>query len=196
VTETFSLRPAAVASLAGAAEPLARLARAIAHVPWFAAAGERLTDADKGEAEAYLAALDLGSAEIAGAAGWFAAKAIAASPEWDPRWWEAEETLRHALLREAGAVLPAGAVLSAITRVTDSASDVVLGAASTALARAGIADAALARVAAGAATQACYQAALALAANAGPRHAFAIKFRLFEAGRWPLGLLGGAFHLL
>lgn len=196
MTNTSSLRPATVARVTAATEPLARLARAIAHIPWFAAAGEALTSADLEETQAYLAALGLAADEIACAGNWGAAKAACASPDWDTRWWDAEEAARKAVLDAAISALPEGPTLAAITRVTDTASDVVLGAASTAIARAGIADAALARAAAGAATQACYHAALGLAAQAGPAHAFAIKLRLFEAGRWPLGLVRGAFHLL
>jgi hypothetical protein len=70
-----------------------------------------------------------------------------------------------------------------------------LGAASIAAARDGVADPALSRVAAGAATQAAYQAALARAAGSPDSHPFAIKFRLFAAGRWPLGLVSDTFHL-
>jgi hypothetical protein len=59
------------------------------------------------------------------------------------------------------------------------------------MARGGVADQALMRVAAGAAAQACHQAALARAAGAGDDHAFAQKFRLYAGGRWPLGVVGG-----
>jgi spermidine/putrescine-binding protein len=33
-------------------------------------------------------------------------------------------------------------------------------------------------------------------AGCGPDHLFMRKYRLFESGRWPLGVLRGAFHLL
>ena len=85
--------------------------------------------------------------------------------------------------------------MAALTRVTEAASAVVMGAASVAAARSGVADAALARVAAGAATEAAYHAGLARIAGAGANHPFAIKFRLFAAGRWPLGIAGGILHL-
>jgi hypothetical protein len=64
------------------------------------------------------------------------------------------------------------------------------------LSGAGIADPMLTRVASGAAAQACHQAALAIAAAAGPDHLFAMKFRLFAAGRWPLGIVGDRFFVL
>ena len=59
-----------------------------------------------------------------------------------------------------------------------------------ALARAGIADAMLARVAAGAASQACHHNALAQEAGRGADHAFARKYRLYRGGRWLLGVVG------
>jgi hypothetical protein len=26
-------------------------------------------------------------------------------------------------------------------------------------------------------------------------HAFALKYRLFESGRWPIGVIGNSFHI-
>jgi hypothetical protein len=71
----------------------------------------------------------------------------------------------------------------------------VHGAAAVAASRSGVADEALIRAAAGAATQGAYHAALVLAAGGDEHHPFAIKFRLFEAGRWPLGIVGATFNL-
>jgi hypothetical protein len=85
--------------------------------------------------------------------------------------------------------------MTALTRVTDAATQVTLGAASSAAARQGVADPALTRAAAGAATQAVYHAALARAAFADQSHPFAVKFRLFAGGRWLLGLVGTSFHV-
>ena len=33
------------------------------------------------------------------------------------------------------------------------------------------------------------------AAGAGDDHPFAVKFRLYEAGRWPLGIVGSTFSV-
>lgn len=180
----------------GAVEPtvpdaVTALARAIAHRSWFAALGDPLTEAERSEVAAYLAALGLGGLRIAGVAAWDEARALTRAPDWDPRWWDAEERERRALLAAAGAVLHEHPLLSGLTWVAEAASDVVHGAAAVAAARAGIADAALIRVAAGAATQACYQAGLARAAGRSDEHPFAIKLRVFEGGRWMLGIVGG-----
>lgn len=175
---------------------VARFAASLGSASWFAAIGQELTDGERREAMDYLAALGLGDVTLATAPDWRAAEAATRSPDWNPAWWNAEEAARRALLATAGARWGEHGLMAALTRVTDEATRLTLGAASVAATRDGIADAALTRVAAGAASQAAYQAALALAAGAaGPEHAFTIKFRLFAAGRWPLGLVGDTFHL-
>ncbi len=173
----------------------ARLAQTLRHASWFAALGEPLTTAERAEAEAYLAALGVAGRSIAAVADWRAAERIARDPDWDVGWWEAEETLRQTLWRRLSRDANEHDLLAALSQVTDAASGVVLGQAAIAAARSGIADPALIRVAAGAATQAAYQAALAEIARAGSAHAFAVKYRLYAAGRWPLGVVGGAFYL-
>ena len=52
------------------------------------------------------------------------------------------------------------------------------------------------RAASGAAGIALHEVTLARLAGCGPDHLFMRKYRLFESGRWPLGVLRGAFHLL
>jgi hypothetical protein len=42
---------------------------------------------------------------------------------------------------------------------------------------------------------ALHEMTLARLAGCGPDHLFMRKYRLFESGRWPLGVLRGAFHL-
>ncbi|HJS30938.1 MAG TPA: hypothetical protein VJ924_03015, partial [Alphaproteobacteria bacterium] len=109
-----------------------RFAATLASASWFAAAGEPLTEAEIAEARDYLAALDLGAVDVAGAGDWTAAKRISRDPEWDPRWWQAEERLRKALLDDLAGAGETDLVMSALTKVTDAATRVVLGAASVA----------------------------------------------------------------
>jgi hypothetical protein len=73
--------------------------------------------------------------------------------------------------------------------------EALLGAAAVAAARAGCADAALIRVAAGAASYAAYQARLARAADAPSTHPFMRKYALYCGGRWPLGVYDNAFAI-
>jgi len=174
---------------------LGRFARMLPSIPWFGVVGDELSATEVANAQAYLDALGFPEAEVADVANWIDAEAAARNPDWNPAWWEAEEQLRMALLDEAGAMHGEEALLIALTHVTSMASDLVQEAASRAATRDGMTDEALIRAAAGAATQAAYQAALVLAAGGEPDHAFALKFRLFEAGRWPLGIVGNTFHL-
>jgi hypothetical protein len=176
-------------------DSVATFSRRLRSLSWFAAVGQPLTASERREALDHAAALCLGDLLIQDAADWRAAERVTRDPAWDPRWWQAEDAERLALLAELKTKSDPHALMGALTRVTDDASSMVFGAASVAASRDGIADQALARVAAGAATQAAYQAALALAARRDDAHMFAIKFRLFAAGRWPLGIVGGAFFL-
>jgi hypothetical protein len=175
---------------------VARFAGSLRGVSWFAAVGQDLTASELREAQDYARALGLGDLLIKEARDWRAAERATRDPDWDARWWQAEDGERLALMDYLKRAAAPHEVMAALTRVTEEASAIVLGAAAVAASRDGIADQALARVAAGAATQAAYQAALALAARRDDAtHVFAIKFRLFAAGRWPLGIVGGTLHI-
>ncbi len=174
---------------------IGRFAAGLSRVSWFTAVGQDLTDAETREAGDYLDALGLGHATLLAARSWREAEAVTRDPGWNPAWWNAEESLRQSLLAAAARDWGESALLAALTRVTEEATEITLGAASIAASRDGVADPSLARVASGAATQAAYHAALARAARQGDSHPFAIKFRLFAAGRWPLGLTSTRFYL-
>lgn len=168
---------------------LRAFAQSLGQGSWFAACGERLTAGDNAEAASYVAALGLPGTAVAGVATWPEAAALLQRPDWSRAWWEAEAAAQQEMKRRAEGRVPAGPLLAALGEVAEAAAS-LLGAASLAMSRVGIADPALARVAAGAVAQACHQHALALAAGARPEHLFAIKYRLFAAGRWPLGVVG------
>lgn len=174
---------------------VARFAAAIPRVPWFAAVGERLSEAERDDALSYLAALGFPDAHVAQVESWEEAEGAASNPDWNSAWWEAEEQLRAALTVGALELVGESDLEAALTHVGASASEVANGAAAAAAASAGVSDEALVRAAAGAAVQASHQAALVLAAGGEEDHPFAIKFRLFEAGRWPLGVVGTSFNL-
>ena len=161
---------------------------------WFAALGEPLTEGDRSDAMAYAAALDFSPVEIGLARDWPDAERLLKAPDWTPAWWDREEALRRTLLAEAEARHPARALWSSLTDLTTETGDLVHGKAATAAARMGKAAAASIHVAAGAASQAVYQLAVARLAgqSASP---FESKFRLYAAGRWPLGILGSRLVL-
>jgi len=151
---------------------------------WFAALGEPLTDGDVAEARAYA-----GAVEVVRVTSWPEAEAFLKSPDASLDWWNREEALRKSLLAEAETRHPERALWTSLTELTTEAGDLVHGKAATAAARMGNAAPASIHVAAGAASQAVYQLAVArLAGN--QTSPFESKFRMFAAGRWPLGIMG------
>jgi hypothetical protein len=161
---------------------------------WFAALGEPLTDGDRADADAYAKALGLGTLVLGQARDWPEAERVLKAPDWSPAWWDREEVQRRRLLAEAEARYPERALWTSLTELTTELGDTVHGKAGIAAARMGGAAKASIHVAAGAAAQAAYQLALARLAEeaASP---FESKFRLFAAGRWPLGVVGSTLIL-
>jgi hypothetical protein len=161
---------------------------------WFAALGEPLTDGDRADADAYARALGLGALGLGRARDWQEAERVLKAPDWSPAWWDREEAQRRRLLTETEARYPERALWTALTELTTEVGDTVHGKAGVAAARMGGAAKASVHVAAGAAAQAAYQLALArLAEDA--TSPFESKFRLFAAGRWPLGVVGSTLVL-
>lgn len=161
---------------------------------WFAALGEALTEGDRADAQAYADGLALGDLAIAEAQDWPEAERILKAPDWSHEWWDGEERLRGSLLERATSLYPERALWMALTTLTTEVGELVHGKAATAAARMGGAARASVHVAAGAASQAVYQ--LAVARIAGDMTSpFESKFRLFAAGRWPLGVVGNRLIL-
>ena len=149
---------------------------------WFSSLGEPLGAAERAEIAAYLAGLDM-AAPVDSVSSWPQAAQVcrgAAGP-----WWDAEEAER-ARLEQRATLDPADPEWLALN-------EVLHGAAAVAAARAGCADPAHIRAAAGSAAYAAYQARLARAAGAPPGHPFLRKYALYCGGRWPLGVYNGRF---
>lgn len=166
---------------------LAPLRNELKTASWFAALGEPLTEGDRDEAKTYA-----GTDEVELVTSWPDAERFLKSPA-TLGWWEREETLRKELLARAEAQHPERAFWAALTELTTETGDLVHGKAATAAARMTGAAPASIHVAAGAASQAVYQ--LAVARMAGVASLFESKFRLFAAGRWPLGVAGSRLVL-
>jgi hypothetical protein len=145
---------------------------------WFSALGEALGDDERREIAAYLAALGMSPMPVRQAHSWREAGEISNQPA--ESWWRAEEEER-ARLEDKVRLDPADREWLALN-------DALHGAAAVAAARAGCADAALIRAAAGAASYAAYQARLARAAGTPSAHPFLRKYALYCGGRWPLGV--------
>lgn len=182
---------------------VARLAKLVGSLPWFSAVGRKLTAAEINDAEAYIAGIGFPELQVAGIENWLAASAAAQAPDWGDDWWQAEQQMQTALLERALTQVDEHDLQVALMHVSTRAGEVAHEHAAQMAQRQGVSDPALLKVAAGAAAQAAYQAALVLAARGadgedeedGEEHPFAIKFRLFEAGRLPLGPAGSTFNL-
>lgn len=174
---------------------VARLAKLVGSLPWFSAVGRPLTRAELADAEGYVAGIGFPELGVAGVEDWLAASHAAQAPDWGDDWWQAEEQMRKSLLDEALLLNPEHDLTVALEHVSTRAGEKAFDRAKASAARQGVSDPALLQVAAGAAAQAAYQAALVLAANGESDHPFALKFRLFEAGRLPLGITGNTFNL-
>ncbi|HEX2888221.1 hypothetical protein [Vineibacter terrae] len=169
---------------------------AIAGASWFAAAGEPLTMSDRDEAARYVQALRLGAVRVAAARDWHDAARVAQDARWSRGWWDSEEQQRQALMLDAERAYGRHELMTALSTVMRTAGDLVHGKAALAAARAGVAEPALIRAAAGAASMACHQLALAALDAAAQDHPFRLKFRLFAAGRWPLCVIEESLYVL
>jgi hypothetical protein len=166
---------------------VAQHARAIETAPWFAATGLPFSD-DERRALAELAP------RIARVGGWAQARAVADDARANAA-YDADAREAAALKAQAESAAGSPAVLRALSAVVDEGLPVFFGCAEAALARAGLHDEELSRVAAGAVGEAVYRAALA-AATAHPAHRFIGVAAAYAIGRWPLARIDDVLYML
>ncbi len=179
---------------------LSRFARSLDRIPWFANMGEPLTPGARAAAEVYVNGLGFPGAGVAILVDWEDAAAAAESLDWHSPAWEAEELLRSDLTARALDLLSEEALRIGMTLISEKVSEPAREAMEQASFIWDMEDEAAQRLAVGSAVQAAHGAALALIAAADPEfdaedHPFAAKFRLFEFGRWPVGVTGSSFNL-
>jgi hypothetical protein len=156
------------------------------HQAWFSALAEPLGEAEQADIAAYLAGLGLPPDPAPRRVeGWEEAGRIMRSATGP--WWDREEAERQRLERTVQ--------LNPTDPQWIRLNELMHGAAAVAAARFGCADAALIKVAAGAACYAAYHFQLAEGAGAAPDHPFIRKFALFAGGRWPLGVYDGHYAI-
>lgn len=196
--------PAGGAVAAGAFAELDEARAALLHrfigiaaaTPWFAHLGQPLTPVLRHEAEAYLAALGFPGAAVALVRNWREAAVAAETRDFDSPAFEVEEQLRAALTGDAVALWGEEIVETVLTHVAAELAGPIGVSARNAGAVWAIRDREITTAAAGAALQAAHAAALLLlAGDADEGHPAALKFRLFERGRWPVGVTGATFNL-
>lgn len=174
---------------------VARFTQLLPQVSWFQSVGLPLGKGTIEAANRYAEALGFPNAYVAEIENWEEAAYAAASPDWNSEWWEAEEQLRVALTASALELITEEDLSMALTHISATASPLVSHAVENMAEEQGIEDEELIRAAAGAAIQTCHQAALVLAAGEEDDHPFALKYKLFEMGRWPIAITGNSFNL-
>lgn len=182
---------------------IARLARLAGGIDWFGACGQPLQQADLDLLNAYCDAIGVFDPQIDQPAGWAALSDILREQDWDAELWQAEEQAMQALIADLAAQdVSEHDLLVALEHAGVKATEAVREKLEGLMDAAGFADDDLLEAGIQAATQAAQQAGLVLAAGAllaedetQAEHPFALKFRLFERGHWPLGLVGGSYRI-
>lgn len=179
---------------------LARFARSLERIPWFANLGEPLSPGARAAARRYVDALGFPDADIAILIDWQDAAAAAESLDWQSPAWEAEELLRADLTARALEAMSEDALRIGMTLISQRIVEPAREGMEQAAVIFDVEDEDAKTLAIGAAVQAAHGAALALIATSDPdfdadAHPFAPKFQLFEFGRWPVGVAGLSFNL-
>lgn len=172
-----------------------RFNKLIPSISWFADVGEPLSRDALVNARDYMETLGFPDAFVAEVETWEDAAFAAANPEFNSDWWEAEEQLRMGLTTMALELMSEEDLNLALTHVSATASETVSAAVEYMAEDAGIEDQELIRAAIGSAVQSCHQAALVLAAGEEDTHPFALKYKLFEQGHWPIAITGSSFNI-
>jgi hypothetical protein len=180
---------------------IGRFTRGLDAIPWFSNLGEPLTAGTRAAAQTYTDGLGFPDSDVAVLIDWDDAMAAAESLGWQSSPWEAEELLRADLTARALNLLSEDALKFAMTLISERVTKASQSGMEEAAALFDIEDEEARNLAVGAAVQAAHQAALVLIAAGGDpefdgeRHPFAAKFKLFEYGRWPVGVAGSTFNL-
>ena len=174
---------------------VARFADLINKTNWFHHIGEELSGETIKTSRDYLEALGFPESYPAEVPDWQDAIACLETNDWNSPAWEAEEQLAASLITSSLEFIEEDVLEVALTNITGKASEHITNAVESASIRWGVEDEDLLRAAIGAAVQCCYQAALVIAAGEEEDHPFALKFRLYESGHWPLGIAGNTLNI-
>jgi hypothetical protein len=174
---------------------VARFAELIRRTTWFHHIGEPLNNDTTCHARDYLDSLGFPESFPAEVTDWEDAVSCLETNDLNSPAWEAEEQLAASLITQALEFIEEDVLEVALTNITSRASDHINDAVENASMKWGIDDEEILRAAIGQAVQSCYQAALVIAAGEEETHPFALKFRLYESGHWPLGIAGNTLNI-
>lgn len=163
------------------------------NMPWFRSVGEQFPEKLISEAENYAYALGFPEAQPAFVPDWMDAADSLETLGVNAPAWEAEEQLRASLMVDLIEAVGDEVLEMVLNHVSEVVTEPIKAAAEEAAEYLRISDEEFVQAAIGTGVQACHQAAMVAMSEAGEQHPFAIRFRLFEAGRWPLGIIGTSF---
>ena len=162
---------------------------------WFSRVGGPLDERLREACAVYLRHLDMASIGISIASSWSQALQLSSSSEMPSDWRERERAEERRLFELAAQMQSADAALLRLANLMQGSGELFHAPAAVACTRAGITAPEPPRAAAGAAAHCLHQYGVAALAGEGDTHLFAAKFRLFLAGRWPLGVWRKSFFV-
>ncbi|MBL4800630.1 MAG: hypothetical protein JKY45_01980 [Emcibacter sp.] len=172
-----------------------RFTKLIPRTDWFRYVGEPLEQDVVKKAELYLNALGFPEATPAEVEDWQEAAHSLETNDWNSPFWEVEQQLMAALTVEVTNTIDPKLLEMVLANVTSVASEYVSEGVVAAADRWGMHDEELMKAAIGEGVQACYQAALVIAAGVDDEHPFTLKYQMYETGWWPLGVMGNTFNI-
>lgn len=167
----------------------------IGHIAWYQNLGTGLNPECRDLADHYLQQLGFPDCQPLLVRDWLEASDAAESLDWNSPSWEAEEHYRSMLTAEAVDILGEEALEIAMMSLQEIAAPILEQHILDAARYQAIQDETFLRAANGAALRAIYLAALVLITGQDQDHPFALKFQLFEQGRWPLDIVGQSFNI-
>jgi hypothetical protein len=169
-----------------------KYAERIAQGRWFVNLGLPLDEREQGTVEAYVRATGAGKAVRA--TSWdHAAEIIADARARTDADYDGAEVER--LKTRALVAIDRPALMTTMTTIVDGGLEIFYDRAGAAARAARVTDPAIIRVAATAASEAVYRAALAAAVGEPETHWFILRHELFVNGRWPLARIDDGFYL-
>jgi len=163
------------------------------NVHWFRTLGERPYTETKTAARDYADLLGFPEADPVFLPEWEDAAAAAENTEFNSPAWEAEEQQRAVLTSDVLDLIEEDVLEMVMTHIAGTLTPVIDAAAQEAAQYLRIEDEEFVRAASGAAIQACYQAALVGLVSPEDEHPFVKRFQIFEAGHWPIAIIGNSF---
>ena len=166
----------------------------ISNIPWFTKIGEKIKDNHKIFISNYIKFFNK-NINTYNVGTWKEAISLLNSEKWNKGLWEKEEKEKINLYNFTFNKYPQENLFKKLNKVTKESSKILENCNFKGLNNNDLNYEYYSKVAAGSAALACYQMALAIAANKNDQHIFVSKFELFRLGYWPLIITDNTFNI-